>query len=158
MKTITCFFLLWFVSVLHAETITGRVVNVADGDTITILDASNTQRRIRFAGIDAPERKQPFGTVSKNHMAELTFGKEATALCHKKDRYKRDICIVYVDGKDVSLAQLDAGLAWVYRKYVGELPPALQSEYLSAEDRAAADRVGLWRDNNPVPPWEWRRR
>jgi endonuclease YncB( thermonuclease family) len=60
------------------------------------------------------------------------------------------------NGEDVALAQLDAGVAWVYRQYVGELQPGLRTEYMSAEDRAAAARVGLWRDNNPVPPWEWR--
>ena len=76
-------------------------------------------------------------------MSQLAAGKEATAICQKKDRYKRHICIVYVSGDDVSLAQLEAGLAWVYRKYVGELPSDLQAEYLAAEARAGANRVGL---------------
>jgi endonuclease YncB( thermonuclease family) len=116
------------------------------------------QHKIRFSAIDAPERDQPFGPASKKHLSQLAAGKVAEAHCHKKDRYKRHICIVYVDGKDVSLAQLEAGLAWVYRKYVGELPPGLQAEYFSAEEEAAADTVGLWRDNNPVPRREWRRR
>lgn len=142
---------------VRAEQTIGRVVAVADGDTITVLDSNNQQHKIRLAGIDAPERKQPFGNVSKKHLSDLAFGRTAEADCYKRDRYKRQICIVKVNGQDVGLAQLDAGLAWVYRQYVGELYPALQIDYRAAEDRAAADRLGLWRDRDAVPPWEWRR-
>ena len=66
----------------HAETLTGRVVKVADGDTLTLLDASNFKHKIRISGIDAPERKQPFGTASKKNMSELAFGKQAEAICY----------------------------------------------------------------------------
>lgn len=90
-------------------------------------------------------------------LLDLAFGKATEADCAKIDRYKRRICTVYVDSKDVGLAQLDAGLAWVYRKCVGELHPVQRQEYLSAEDRARADRAGLWRDRAPVPPWEWQK-
>ena len=72
-------------------------------------------------------------------------------------RYHRDVCIVFVNGQDVGLAQLDAGLAWWFRKYAHEHPPKDRIDYEAAEDRAAADRRGLWQDKNPVPPWEWRR-
>jgi endonuclease YncB( thermonuclease family) len=125
--------LLLCASIAHAEIIAGRVVSVADGDTITLLDAS------------------------KRHMSDLAFGKVAKADCYKVDQYKRQICTVYVDGQDVGLAQLDAGMAWVYRQYVGELHPTMQIDYIAAEDRARANMAGLWRDREPVPPWEWRR-
>ena len=92
----------------HAATLTGRIVKVADGDTLTMLDASNIQHKIRISGIDAPERKQVFGTASKKNMSSLAFGKEAEAICYKRDRYKRLICTVYVNGEDVALAQLAA--------------------------------------------------
>ncbi len=133
------------------------MVAVADGDTITLLDSNRQQHRIRLAGIDAPEKAQPFGQRSKQHLSELAFGKEAKADCYKVDRYDRDVCTVYVGGKDVGLAQLDAGLAWWYRKYAHEQLPRDRTDYEAAEDRAAADRTGLWQDKNPVPPWEWRR-
>ena len=139
-----------------ADVLEGRVVAVADGDTITLLDSNRQQHKIRLGGIDAPEKAQPFGQRSKQHLSELTFGKEARADCYKIDRYDRDVCIVYVDGKDVGLAQLDAGLAWWFRKYAHEQLPKDRVDYEAAEDRAAADRVGLWQDKNPVPPWEWR--
>ncbi len=89
-------------------------------------------------------------------MAELAFGKDAKADCYKVDRYGRNVCTVYVGGKDVGLAQLDAGLAWWFRKYAHEQPPKDRVDYESAEDRAAADRLGLWQDADPVAPWEWR--
>jgi endonuclease YncB( thermonuclease family) len=101
---------------------------------------------------------QPFGQCSKQHLAELVFAKDAKADCYKVDRYGRDVCTVHVGGKDVGLAQLDAGLAWWFRKYGHEQPPKDRIDYEAAEDRAAADGVGLWQDKNPMPPWEWRSR
>jgi endonuclease YncB( thermonuclease family) len=98
--------------------IEGRVVAVADGDTITLLDSNRQQHRIRLAGIDAPEKALPFGQRSKQHLSELAFEKEAKVDCYKVDRYDRDVCTVYVEGKDLGLAQLDAGLAWWFRKYL----------------------------------------
>jgi endonuclease YncB( thermonuclease family) len=89
----------------------GPCGEVADGDTITLLDSNRQQHRIRLAGIDAPERAQPFGQRSKQHLSELAFGKDAKVECYKVDRNDRDVCIVYVDGKNIGLEQLDAGLA-----------------------------------------------
>ena len=129
---------------------------VADGDTITVLDSGNRQQKIRLAGIDAPEKGQAFGNVSRQHLADVAFGKQAVADCYKIDRYRRLVCTVYVDGKDVGLAQLDAGLAWWYRKYANEQPPMERLEYEMAETKAAVDRIGLWSDPIPIPPWEWR--
>ena len=142
--------------VAAADEITGRVVGITDGDTLTILDSGRTQHKIRLNGIDAPEKQQPYGSASKQHLSDLAYGKEARAACYKRDRYGREVCSVFVDGKDVGLAQLDAGLAWWYRKYAHEQLPRERTEYESAEDRAAADRTGLWQDKNAVPPWEWR--
>jgi endonuclease YncB( thermonuclease family) len=116
---------------------------VADGDTITMLDSNRQQHRIRLAGIDAPEKAQPFGQRSKQHLAQLAFGKDAKADCYKGDRYDRDVCTVYVNGKDVGLAQLDAGLARWFRKYAHEQLPKDRIDYEAAESRAAADRIGL---------------
>ena len=111
------------------EVLTGHVVGVADGDTLTLLDGKNQQHKIRLGGIDAPEKGQAFGNVSRQHLAELAFGKKAAADCYKIDRYRRLICTVYVDEKDVGLAQLDAGLAWWYRKYANEQPPQERLTY-----------------------------
>ena len=83
-------FALWSVSA-WADALEGWIVGVADGDTITLLDNNRQQHKIRLAGIDAPEKAQPFGQRSKQHLAELAFGKDAKADCYKVDRYDRDV-------------------------------------------------------------------
>src|SRR5215470_6788958 len=94
-----------------ADVLEGRVIGVADGDTITLLDSNHQQHRIRIGGIDAPEKGQPFGTRSKMNLSNLAFGRDARADCYKVDRYRRDVCTIYVHGKDVELAQIEAGPA-----------------------------------------------
>ena len=141
----------------HAGTvITGRVVGVADGDTLTLLDSEQRQHIIRLDGIDAPEKGQPFGQASKRHLSDLAFGRNATADCHKVDRYRRNVCNVTVNDADVCREQMRAGLAWVYTKYARELPPQRRTSYIDAESEARAARRGLWSDPEPMPPWEWR--
>ncbi len=140
-----------------ADTLTGKVVKVADGDSITVLDSTNTQRRIRFQGIDAPERGQPYGNASRKHLASLVAGKTVTVKWDKRDRYRRIVGFVIVDGKDINLVQLKAGMAWFYRYYQRELSPEDRRLYADAENKARYERLGLWRENNPIPPWENRR-
>lgn len=154
-----------FSGVAHAE-FTGKVVAVADGDTITVL-RDREQIKIRLSGIDAPEKAQPFGNVAKQNMAQMVFGKEVRVEDRKKDRYGRTIGRVWVASAeckaecpktlDVSLAQLKQGLAWHYRQYAKEQPAEERGQYAFAEEEARAKRVGLWGDPDPVPPWEWRR-
>ena len=105
----------------HAAEIVARVVRVADGDSITVLDATKEQHKIRFAGIDAPERKQPFGNSSKQNLARYVAGKEVRLDCPKVDRYRRKVCKVWVQPADcprcgktlnVGLAQVTDGMAW----------------------------------------------
>ena len=140
-----------------ADTLIGKFVKVADGDTITVLDSTNTQHRIRLQGIDAPERKQAFGKASRKHLASLVAGKEVTVKWDKRDRYGRIVGFVFVDGKDINLVQIKAGMAWFYRYYQRELTPEDRRLYADAENKARNERLGLWRENNPIPPWEHRR-
>ena len=91
-------------------------MSVADGDTITLLDSNRQQHKIRLAGIDAPEKAQPFGQRSKQHLADLAFGKDAKADSYKGGRYDRDVCTVYVNEQDIGLPQPDAGLASWFRE------------------------------------------
>ena len=140
----------------HAETVTGRVVGVADGDTITVLDADKVQHKIRLAGIDAPEKKQPFGNRSKESLSELAFDKTVDVETSKRDRYGRQIGKVLVNGRDVNLVQVERGMAWFYRQYQREQSPNDRRLYETAEDAAKAEKRGLWRDADPVAPWEFR--
>ena len=141
---------------VNADTLAGRVVADTDGDTITVLDAGLQQHKIRLAGIDAPEKKQPFGERSTQSLAALVFGKTVVVEWRKKHR-ERLIGKVTVSGVDANLEQIKAGMAWWYEKYRKEQSPADQRRYAEAEQQQArAARVGLWRDQAPVPPWEWR--
>lgn len=139
------------------QTLTGRVVSIADGDTVTVLDATNTQHRIRLQGIDAPESHQAFGSRSKQNLSDLVFGKEITILYSKTDQYGRLVGKIIVEGKDVNLAQVKAGLAWHYKEYQREQTPEDRELYARAEDEARAQHRGLWQDSNPVEPSQFRR-
>jgi endonuclease YncB( thermonuclease family) len=163
------FALFWSTGVALAATLSGTVVGVSDGDTITVLDAENRQHKIRVAGIDAPERNQPFGLRSKENLSRLVFGKEVDVQWSKHDRYQRVVGKVLVAQPDcqhpictktldAGLAQIAAGFAWWYRKYANEQSLEDADAYEAAEQQARAQRIGLWRDAEPMPPWDWRRK
>lgn len=142
----------------HAETITGRTVGVADGDTITVLDITNTQHKIRLAGIDAPEKSQPFGQRSKQSLSDLVFGRTVTVETDKVDKYRRKVGKVRTpEGTDANLEQVRRGLAWHYKDYQQEQSEADRATYAAAENIARGQRLGLWVDAQPVAPWDYRR-
>lgn len=136
--------------------ITGNVVGVADGDTITVLDADRVQHKIRLTGIDAPEKKQPFGNRSKQSLGDMVFNKTVTVETDKRDRYGRELGKVLVGGKDVNLEQVRVGLAWHYKAYERTQSTTDRQAYADAENEAKAAKRGLWVDADPIPPWEWR--
>jgi len=151
--------LLTFACVIaNAVEATGRVVAIADGDTVTVLYSDNHQENIRLAGIDAPEKRQPFGQRSKQNLSTMAFNREVHLDGDKKDRYGRRIAKLIVSGKDVGLEQIRSGMAWHYKKYAREQSPTDRDAYAQAEQSASDRRVGLWADANPTPPWEWRLR
>jgi micrococcal nuclease len=135
---------------VRAEFIYGKVVGVSDGDTITVLDSANTRHKIRLNQIDAPEKRQAFGQRSKQSLSDLVFGKNVQVDVSTRDRYGREIGQVLVNGTDANLEQVKRGLAWVYRQY------AKDRAYFAAEEAARANRIGLWSQPNPTPPWEFR--
>ena len=135
----------------------GRVVRIADGDTITLLDSVNTQHRIRLQGIDAPESHQDFGAQSKKSLSNMIFDKDVTAMCDKTDQYGRQVCKIVFADKDINLEQVKAGMAWHYKDYEREQSPADREIYAHAEDEARKARRGLWSDANPIEPSEFRR-
>lgn len=140
-----------------AETLRGRVVGIADGDTLTLLDANYQQHKIRLSGIDAPEKRQPFGAQSKSSLSALTFDQVATAECPKQDRYGRWVCVVSIHDKDIGQEQVKRGMAWWYKQYAKEQSSQARVDYEQAELFAKSRRRGLWSDRDPMPPWEWRR-
>jgi len=141
-----------------AEELTGKVVRVADGDTITVLGTGNKQHKIRLMGIDAPEKGQPFGSKSRESLASMVASRTVSVHWHKRDRYGRLVGQVFAAGRDVGLVQIERGLAWHYKDYEREQRPEDAQAYAHAEIEAKAARRGLWADPGPVPPWDWRRR
>lgn len=139
------------------EGVTGRIVGVSDGDTLKVLTPDLVELKVRLAGIDTPEKTQAFGKVAKYELGQRAFGKQAEVRVLARDRYGRSVAMVAVEGQDLGLAMLQAGLAWFYRDYQKDLPPDVRQAYDAAEAKARAAGEGLWRDPNPTPPWAWRK-
>jgi endonuclease YncB( thermonuclease family) len=135
----------------------GRVVAVADGDTVTVLDGVSAEHKVRLSGIDAPEKAQPFGQRSKESLSRLSFGKQAEVRWSKTDRYGRIVGKLVVGGKDVCLEQIRRGMAWHYEKYANEQPERDRIEYARSHDEAKRIKLGLWAEKEPIPPWQWRK-
>lgn len=130
------------------------VVGVSDGDTLTARcgEAGDyTKLKVRIAAIDAPEKRQPFGQRSRQHLAALCFQQQAIITPKSKDRYGRTVADVECQGQDAAQAQVQAGMAWYYVRY-GKGHESLAG--LEAEARQ--ERRGLW-SVEAVPPWVWRR-
>ena len=131
----------------------GRVVRVADGDTLSVLDAANAQHKIRLYGIDTPERDQPHGKIAWSALSELVAGRSVGIVEVETDSYGRTVGTVYLGDQNVNLAMVEQGHAWWYRRHAQHERPLE-----AAEKQARKEGRGLWADSNPIPPWEWRRR
>lgn len=151
-------FTICWLTAASAEVILGRVTAITDGDTITLQVDSGQPRVVRITGIDAPERNQPFGQQASAHLRSLVLNKPATVDTHKTDRFGRLVGKLTVDGADVGLAQIRAGLAWHYKAYASEQSEQDQAAYEAAELEARRAGRGLWSERAPMPPWEWRAR
>ena len=134
----------------------GKVINVHDGDTVTVLDQNNQKFHIRLHGIDAPELKQEFGAVSQQNLSRLVLGKQVSIFWTKLDKYRRTVGTIKLDGRDINIEQVKAGLAWHFKKYQDEQEPQDRIIYAAAELQARAAKLGLWQDPNPTVPGDWR--
>lgn len=131
------------------------VVAVSDGDTLKArcgTGGSYRQLTVRLAEIDAPEKGQPYGGLSKASLAAVCFGAWAAISGQKKDRYGRTVARVRCRGQDASEEQARRGMAWAYTHYLTD------ETVRSLTQEAQRNRVGLWADRQPIPPWEFRRR
>ena len=120
----------------HAEILVGKVVGVSDGDTITVLDATKTEHKVRLMGIDAPEKSQDFGNQSKRALSDYIYQKEVTVEYKKLDKYKRKVGKVIMDNQDVCLAMIELGMAWHYKDYEKEQSKLDRDLYSQAEIKA----------------------
>jgi endonuclease YncB( thermonuclease family) len=140
------------VSAPLAETVTGKVVGVADGDTLTLLTPANLQLRIRLGEIDAPESGQAWGARSRTMLKDMTLGRQARLVVTDRDRYGRLVARVYVGSTDVNAEMVRRGGAWAYLQYLTD------RVLLRYEAAARRGRLGLWAlpMGQTVAPWEWR--
>ena len=134
---------------------TGKVIKIADGDTITVLDQNKVQHRVRLTGIDAPERKQAFGGRSKKSLSKLVFSKIVRVKTTKRDRYGRVLGKVMIDGIDVNKEQVRRGMAW--HGYFRDQTYTDRITYAEIQNNAKKEQRGLWVDPNPLAPWKWRK-
>ena len=139
-----------FLMFLSARAWAVDVIGISDGDTLTVLQ-DGQPAKIRLANIDAPEKRQAFGERAKQSLADMCYRRDAIVRTIGKDRYGRAIALVYCDGTDAGREQVQRGYAWVYTKYNNDSSlPALQAV-------AIAQRRCLWAEEEPTPPWEFRR-
>lgn len=138
------------VQIERKHVIYGKVVGITDGDTITVLDKDNVQYKIRLAEIDTPEKKQAYGTKAKQILSDKIFGKEIEIEWDTQDRYKRIIGFVFLDSRNINHEMVREGYAWHYKQY------SKSKELDGIQLHAQSQRLGLWQDKNPIPPWEFR--
>ena len=138
----------------HAQSsIQGKVIHVADGDTITVLQNSK-QYKIRLHGIDTPEKKQNFGHKAKKFTSSMIFNQRVKVITYSTGKYGRTIGVVYLGNQCLNEELVKNGLAWVYKKYCSE---SFCNHWLQLEKNARKNKLGLWINNNPVPPWDFRK-
>jgi endonuclease YncB( thermonuclease family) len=149
-KTIILFFILTIT--LFSQTLTGKVTYVSDGDTIHIV-SNNQKYKIRFYGIDTPEKSQSFGLEAKEFTYNKIFGKTAEIEIKDTDRYGRKVGIVHYDhGKDLNFELVQNGYAWWYEQYAKN-----NQQLKMAQDYAERNKLGLWAQSNPIAPWDYRK-
>lgn len=164
-----------FLTSASAETISGIVNEITDGDTITVFDENARKYKIRLFAVDAPETSchlptptvadtvciesaQRAGKESKDNLVRWIFGKKVYVLINGKDKYNRYVGTVYLGKRDINLQQVKEGYAWIFTRYAETMNPTLYKDYVASEESARAKRIGLWKYDNPMPPWEYRRK
>lgn len=143
---------LFIVTYQASADINGRIVRVLDGDTVEILGEGNQLTRVRLAGIDAPEKNQPFGQRSRQELSSMVAQRIVNVTGEDEDRYGRLLGTVWLGTKDVNAEQIRKGLAWAYR-YHGK---PVRVDYATLEDEARRQASGLWSVPGQTEPWRWR--
>jgi len=136
------------------DTITGKVVSISDGDTITVLDSSKTQHKIRLYGVDCPESHQDFGQKAKQFTSNMVFGQTVSVKSMDTDRYGRTVGLVNIGSKSLNEELVKNGMAWFYGQYC---KVSFCSQWNQYQEDARSRNTGLWSMPNPIPPWEFRR-
>ncbi|NTV49122.1 MAG: thermonuclease family protein [Geobacteraceae bacterium] len=148
-------------SACAGRTVEGMVRAIYDGDTVLLTTRESSRLKVRLYGIDAPETRKPdmpgqsYGSIARRTLMYKIMGRRVTAEIIDIDQYKRAVAVIRYGGRDINREMVEDGMAWAYRQY---LQGTYESEYIGSENRARSHRVGLWRESNPQPPWEFRNR
>lgn len=142
------------------RSIEGIVKAVYDGDTLLLATREDSRLKVRLYGIDAPETSKPdipgqaFGDIAKRTLMYKVIGRRVSAEIMDIDQYKRAVAVIRYNNRDINHEMVAEGMAWAYRQY---LQGPYASEYIGGENRARSRRIGLWREANPQPPWDFRK-
>lgn len=134
----------------------GKVTKVHDGDSVHITPRGKKRIVVRLAAIDAPEIKQDYGIVSRDHLRSMIMNEQVSAQCNKVDKYNRQICVVLKDNQDINLEMLKTGNAWYYERFRKEQKRSDQRAYSKAAKNARKKKLGIWANNEAIPPWNFR--
>ena len=149
--------LLWASATWADRLLEGRVVSVADGDTLTVQDTSGQTHRVRLVGIDAPERDQPHGLAARDALAAWVMDRAVRVEHERRDTYRRILGTVYVGDDNINWRLIREGHAWHAKPFQHEQPVGERWRYAWAQWQARWDRAGLWQADDPVAPWQHRR-
>ena len=149
LRTFASLLLLLAVFPATAETLTGRVVDIHDGDTLILL-ADRTRHSVRLAQIDTPERDQDWGDHARLALVNRVSGRTVQVEVTDVDRYGRLVGQIRLDGRDINRELVAEGHAWAYRRYLTDV------SLLDDEQAARMARLGLWSGRDPVAPWDHR--
>ncbi len=150
-------FLILFCSNVLCKNIKVKIIKIIDGDTVVARTINNKKLKIRLAGIDAPERDQPYGIKSTNYLKKIIFSKIVNIHLTSKDKYKRSLGIIFYKKTNINLDLVSSGNAWAYRKYLKKMGKKLEEAFIRAESNAQYYKLGLWNNLSPTPPWTWRK-
>ena len=128
-----------------------KVVSIKDGDSIEVIDSNKNTFIVRLAHIDCPEYGQPFSKAAKNFTSDFCFNKAVILEQTDTDRYGRLVCEIFVEGESLNLALVKNGLAWHHTRYSDDI------DFETAEEYARENKLGIWTQTDPIPPWEWRK-
>ena len=155
MKKLILFLLLFFPLFANSQSFVGKIIYVSDGDTFHFVEKGKSQNqkiRVRLAEVDCPESTQPYGLEAKEFVMDRIFKK--TVMIHQTDidQYGRTIAhVFYGDGKNLAEELLSNGYAWHYKRYSDS------QTYADLELVAQAQKIGLFKNSDQIPPWEWRK-
>jgi len=155
-RIVACCAAVFAVSPAAAMQLEGRVIRVVNGDKLVVLDANNTQHRVRLATVDVPNSGQRYAEQATANLVRLVMNRNVKVEWTRKNRNGYLVGKVLLDGKDVGFLQISSGFAWHYRMFSHWQSSDDRQAYSAAQAMAAALGAGLWSDFSPTPPWEFR--